>query len=118
MAAFIGDARTAADAEDIFLVHTGNIHARIEMGVPWDATFEPMAFTLLQDHAELASLDLGHADGTAWICTGMPTTCEERPLTGSAPSHGDGVELFAQPGTFHGRYLVGAISASPPAASP
>ena len=118
MADFIRTTKAAADPDDIFIVHTGNIHARIEVGVPWDATFEPMTYDLLQDHAQLVSLDLGHAGGTAWVCTGMPETCEARPLTGSAPADGDGVELFAQPGTFHGRYLVGTVSASPPAVSP
>ncbi len=118
MADFIRATKAAADANDIFLIHTGNIHARIQVGVPWDPAFEPMAWNLLQDHENLRALDVAHTGGTAWICTGEPATCEARPLGGDPSAQGDGVELFAQPGTFHGRYRVGTINASPPAAAP
>lgn len=118
MADFIRATKAAAAPDELFIIHTGNVHARIQIGVPWDAAFEPMAWSLLQDHPGLRALDVAHTGGTAWICTGQPITCDARPLSGDPSAEGDGVELFAQPGTFHGRYRVGAISASPPAVVP
>jgi hypothetical protein len=116
MAARIRQEREAVPG-GLFIIHTGNIHAWVQPGAPWDDQFVPMAYELLGSHPNLLSLDMGHAGGTAWTCNG-PTAadCGERKLVGFSPADAEGIELFDQPGQFHGLYHVGTITASPPAA--
>jgi hypothetical protein len=116
MAQRVRDERQVAAAEEILIIHTGNVHARLQKGAPWDAQFEPMTWDLHKTFPDLVSLDVSHAGGTAWVCTGATAAdCGPRNLTGSGSVDGDGIELFAQPDNFHGRYQVGKITASPPA---
>jgi hypothetical protein len=116
-------ARLAAAAErapDALVVAlTGNLHARIERGSPWNESFEPMGLFLRRRLAgrEVLSLDVGTSGGTAWYCTTAdPGDCRERMVRGDDAGP-PGVHV-APPGTagpFSGRYSVGLLHASPPA---
>jgi hypothetical protein len=115
-------ARLAAAAErapQAFVVAlTGNLHARIARGSPWDDSFEPMGLFLKQRLADrqVRSLDVGHAGGHAWICTTAEAAgCGEQTLRGdeSRPA-GVYLDSGASP-HYSGRYSVGELHASPPA---
>jgi hypothetical protein len=119
--------RLAAVAErdpDAFLVVlTGNLHARLERGSPWNDAFEPMGLflrRLLPDRTVL-SLDVGHLGGEAWICTGSePTSCGARRVSGDEQRPW-GIHLAPVGESDHhysGHYVVGTLHASPPAVSP
>lgn len=97
------------------LVLTGNLHSRVERGVPWNSEFEPAAF-LLRDLQPL-SLDMAFADGTAWTCL-MDGSCAARKYRGNSTDRWPSLTL--SPGlknSHHGGFSVGPISASPPAVS-
>lgn len=49
------------------IVLTGNYHARIGIGAPWDATLEFTGYGLRQ-HDPVA-IDITASGGTAWVCT-------------------------------------------------
>lgn len=104
----------------VVIVLTGNIHARIAKGTPWDAEFEPMTYLLKRTAPDrrIVALDVSHAGGGAWVCTGPePADCGERELRGSsAADAGWSVRLEEEAGPrFDGVYTVGPITASPPA---
>ena len=106
---------------DLFIALTGNIHSRLAPGTRWDPEYEPMGYLVLRADPELrlVSLDVAHAGGSAWMCT--PEGCGERRLgaRGEALEERFTVTLKdeVQPDGHHGRYFVGEIHASPPAAA-
>ena len=118
-------ARLAAAAEGapnaLVVALTGNLHARLARGSPWNESFEPMGMFLRQrlPHREIVSLDVSHPGGSAWICTsGDAADCGEQSLRGEDPG-ASGVRLT--PGEsphYSGRYSVGTLHASPPAVRP
>ena len=67
--------------------------------------------------ADLVSLNVAHKGGTAWVClAGEP--CKSQRLGGRGTLDAPAVILFDAPqGGFDGRYEVGAIHASEPAAA-
>jgi len=110
--------RVAADRrDDRLIVLTGNLHARLTRGRA-PGGLEPMGFhlSLLSPGREIASLNLTHSGGTAWICTGgSAADCGARRMGGSeAPI---GLELFfdGRRENYSGRWHLGPITASPPA---
>jgi hypothetical protein len=116
-------ARLAAAAESspraMVIALTGNLHARLARGSPWSTEFEPMGLFLRRHLTgrEVLSLDVGYAGGSAWICTRADAAgCAARSLRGSDVGP-PGVHLTAEASPhFSGRYSVGTLHASPPAA--
>lgn len=103
----------------VFLVLTGNIHARLAPGVPWDDDFEPMGYLLARAVPErsIRSLDLSSTGGSAWICQGMDaSSCGAQKLGGSGEGDAPYVQLDDdETDGFSGIYYVGSMTASPPA---
>jgi hypothetical protein len=114
--------RLAAAAERapraFVVVLSGNLHARLARGSPWDESFEPMGMFLreLLPSREVRSLDVSHSGGRAWFCTSADASeCGERAVRGDDKLPA-GVHLA--PGEsphYSGRYSVGELHASPPA---
>lgn len=112
-----GLATSAPDA--IVVVLTGNVHARVGLGTPWDPEFEPMGFLLRRalPRREIVALNLEHAGGEAWVCTGSaPSDCGPRSMRGSGTTRDVPSVRFDDSGDpFHGVYSVGSLTSSPPA---
>ncbi len=100
---------------------TGNVHSRLERGVPWDPDFEPAGFIVrsAQPLLDLVSLDVSYARGSAWICrSAEAASCGVREFGGRGAEQGGRVVLFpAVRDGYGGVYEVGAVSASLPAKS-
>jgi hypothetical protein len=113
-------AQIERSGSDLFVALTGNIHSRLAPGTRWAADYEPMGYLLRRASPELrlVSLDVAHEAGTAWVCT--PEGCGERRLgaRGAPADKPLTITLHdeVQPDGHHGRYFVGGIHASPPAA--
>lgn len=109
------------DARPVLLVLTGNLHARLTPGVPWDDTFEPMGYLLtgLLPELPIHSLDLSSTGGSAWICQGgTPDSCGAQKLGGAGSGDSFAIRLDDDlEDGFSGVYHVGAMTASPPAGS-
>lgn len=107
----------------LFLVLTGNIHARLRPGTPWDEDFEPMGFLVqkqLPDRRILA-FDFSSTGGTAWTCTSAGAEdCHARRLGGRGEGTDRKLTLLEEPDDkgFHGYYHVGEMTASSPAVAP
>jgi hypothetical protein len=127
-----GAAREAAMAERIagaaashpgatVLVHSGNLHTRVDEGVPWDPKLVPMGALLRGRFPGLHALDFASSGGSTRACLSEPG--ESEPRCGEhrqgGPDRGDQpfVELWSEPGEngHLGIYYLGPISASPPA---
>jgi hypothetical protein len=98
----------------------GNLHTRTVKGSPWDATYEPMGYHLARSlpAGAVRSLDVAHAAGAAWFCTGAePATCGEKVLKGNAEGSPGAIRLFDKPDDrgYGGTYFVGRLTASRPA---
>jgi hypothetical protein len=128
-------ARSRAKAEDVFIVLSGNVHARTAMGGPWAETFEPMGLHLIREIPTLIALDADFAAGISWNCTmaqwSKKIVCGARALPRpfywtpqkAFPRAPDGsaivpfIRLFKRvtPEGFHGIYYLGELTPSPPA---
>ena len=89
----------------------GNLHARVG---PLPDGSPSMAAHLERQGVPLASFDMRHGGGTAWICTGG--RCGEHPVRGE-PNADPRIDrkLRRTPAGFDGYLWVGPIQASPPA---
>ncbi|WP_342380378.1 hypothetical protein NVS55_12350 [Myxococcus stipitatus] len=101
---------------DLTLVLTGNIHALVDKGAPWDPEFLPMGWHLTQAKHRVVAMNNSYTGGSAWVCMGqqpcMGRTLPRRDL-GRQPS----VEVSATSANgYHGFFHVGNLTASPPAA--
>jgi len=117
MARHILDAR-AASPDAVLIVLTGNIHARIAEGAPWDPKYVPMGASLIKTVPSLVALNVSSEPGTAWVCMGdSPTTqtCGSHPW-GKAAAGPVAIVRDTADERYHGRFHVGATSAAPPAA--
>ncbi len=117
MARYLADALEGA-GEAFTVALTGNIHSRITRGSPWSAEYEPMGYVLRQAMAtrRILSLDIAHSGGTTWLCLSSEPGCGEKKVRPRGPE-GQGIVWNDSPAEtgHHGWYLVGALSASPPA---
>jgi hypothetical protein len=112
-----------AASRDLVLALTGNLHARLAVGTPWDERFEPMGYLLSKALPErrVTALDVATSGGSAWTCTGAEaSSCQARSLRGRAADDARGVVVRDQVNEsgYHGTYAVGPITASPPAVRP
>ncbi|MBZ4374300.1 hypothetical protein [Corallococcus sp. AS-1-6] len=118
MAAWLRQARSEARG-DTFIVLVGNLHARRDVGAPWDEKLQFMTHRLLEAVPGLVSLDLVNAGGSAWICRGMTAdTCGQQPLRSRGEARAPGITLQKKaedPDGYDGTYSVGPLNASPPA---
>ena len=103
----------------IVLVLTGNLHARISRGSPWDPNYESAAWRLTRRKPEvrMKALNVSYQGGSAWTCTSAsPSSCQVRELKGNSSAAAAGVTLYlAVTDDYHGVYAVGTLTASPPA---
>ncbi|NOK23367.1 hypothetical protein [Corallococcus carmarthensis] len=108
--------------EDTFIVLVGNLHARRDVGAPWNEKLQFMTHRLLEAEPGLVSLDLANAGGSAWICRGMTAdTCGQQSLKGRGEAQAVGITLQKKADDldgYDGTYSVGALNASPPAFGP
>ena len=114
----------------VVLTLTGNIHNRTSRGVPWDPNYAPMGAIVVAAGVSVTSLDGVYSEGAEWTCTSAEdSSCGVQALkaksdlaegTAAAPDGGGGsrsIRLFTTPSEegFHGRFMIGKPSASPPA---
>ncbi|MGE6756503.1 hypothetical protein ACQKGO_00720 [Corallococcus interemptor] len=120
MATQLRQARSEARG-DTFIVLVGNLHARRDVGAPWDEKLQFMTHRLLEAEPGLVSLDVVNAGGSAWICRGMTAdTCGQQPLRSRGEAGVTGITLQKKaedPDGYDGTYAVGPLTASPPAFS-
>ncbi|WP_147446562.1 ChaN family lipoprotein [Corallococcus sp. CA047B] len=118
MAEQLRQARSEA-RQDTFIVLVGNLHARRDVGAPWNPSLEFMTHRLLVSEPGLVSLDVARTAGSAWVCRGMTAdTCGQQALRGVGTAQPVGVVLqksVDDPDGYDGTWSVGAMSASPPA---
>ena len=97
--------------ESVAIVLVGNVHARRTKGFHDDASYEPLAYRLLDFGDRLRSLDVRYANGSAWNCS---PDCGIHPLSGQ--SRGDDWMIeWTRRGTFDGTYYIGVPTPSFPA---
>jgi hypothetical protein len=112
--------RAAAAPASFVVTLTGNLHNRVEPGLPWDASLVPMGVHVKAGHARTLSLDVRYEGGATWICE-PDGSCGAKPLPRKDfPYEGraiDTSEAARKPG-IDGVFFVGTLSASPPAVAP
>lgn len=110
----------AAAADRLFVILTGNFHSQLTRGREGYPAFVPMGFYVKDHHQgrRVVALDNLYTGGSAWICQSA-TDCGETKLGGGGGLPDWTVVAGAEPAErgHHGRYHLGAISASPPAAA-
>lgn len=104
-------------AERLFVILTGNLHSPVKKD---REGYVAMGFYVQDHHPQrrVVALDLIYTGGTAWICQSA-TACGEARLGGTAGAAAEWKVDFGDEPTqrgHHGRYHLGAITASPPAA--
>ncbi|MDQ3264566.1 MAG: hypothetical protein M3Y59_13025 [Myxococcota bacterium] len=120
---------------DLYVVLTGNIHARTVVGVAWDKRFEPMGYHLASALPDVLVLDAQYTGGDAWVCElsrwGRRLDCGARPAgiprrafwAQERPRLTDGrlasrfAGSFTAPSAegYHGIFFVGRLTPAPPA---
>lgn len=109
-----------AEPKDVqIVVFTGNLHARLTKGYPWDSEIEPMAY-LLSKHFTVQSLNGAYSTGNAWGCwsSGDGEQCGLRELRGAEWDNSCEISTTAyepsptESSAFTGRFWVGEITAS------
>lgn len=121
-----GDDREAAMASNFLaawpgtgytLVLTGNMHARLQPGAPWDAAFVPFAMRVRAKADKLLTLDVRYLAGSAWSCS---PACGAGSLAASmegvARSRTPAIALGTGGPAYNGTFFVGKPAVSPPAA--
>jgi hypothetical protein len=91
------------------LILVGNLHAKMD-SERW------MAWHLARRHPHLRTLGVAYSGGSAWVCTS--SGCGPTELSGKDRGKEQFVELLAKPDDkgYGGRFYVGALTASMPAA--
>lgn len=103
-----------------FLVVSGNIHPRLEKGLPWDGKYQPMGRLIHAQVEDTVALDMAYNSGTAWICAMGPKgellECGVKQAKGK--DNGDRFFVHLWDGKkdgFTGVFYVGPVTASLPA---
>ncbi len=103
----------------LILILSGNLHNRRSLGVPWDATYQPMGWHLAQRRVALTSLEVTYAKGATWMCEGAEAaSCGPHTLAGKEQGAAPVVKLGKQLPYVDGTLYAGPLSASPPAVPP
>ena len=103
------------------LVLSGNYHARVAVGAPWNPAQEFMGWHLAQRGEQVASLDWDGPPGSAWACfSAVAAECGPKKVEldrGAGAPPPPGVHLFParSPEGYDGKLTVGSLTASPPA---
>lgn len=110
---------------DLFVVLTGNYHARQVKGAPFNKEFYPMGLHLTQiaPKARVISLDSSYTDGETWACLTTEAApdgeCKVWPMKGKGKPEGPFPRVVMGSGMdengYHGIYEIGPLSASLPA---
>jgi hypothetical protein len=118
MAARLVAAIQATAKETVALVLAGNVHTRTRPGVPWDASYRPMAYLAVPqlEGRKVLAFDLASPPGAVWMCPSADAaSCGPQQVGG----RGDGrprLELLPAPeGGHDGRFHVTSLTPSPPA---
>ena len=121
MAQNLGDA-ARRESGNLFVVLTGDVHARLMRGTSWNKEFEPMGYLLTKsiNSSHIVSFAVSHEGGEAWLCVELPPdmkqTCKSLPLkpkTGVPPAWS--VKMTAEPNSaYSGIFGVGRITSSLP----
>lgn len=99
------------------VVLTGNAHAMITEGAPWDPKYQGAAFQLAKQLAPIATFDFRYESGTVWNRTQEgfgehKIKDSSRPWAGSAPYY---ISFGDKPvHGYHGVIFSRAVSGSPP----
>lgn len=106
----------AALAKDPGVLHvllTGNIHNQTALGTPWDDGYKPMGVYVVEGKALVASINLSHSGGNAWLCTPdcKVTELKAKDTTGKAQQ----LEATGKNSKHQYQIDVGVISTSYPA---
>jgi uncharacterized protein (TIGR03067 family) len=107
-----------AERQAMIIALAGNMHTRTSLGNPRNPEFEPMGYVLSKGApGRVTSLNAAHGKGTAWICGPKCGTVQV------GGQHGESrwkIEIDEQtrPAGHDGRYHVGGLTASMPAARP
>jgi hypothetical protein len=123
MAETISEKRRVAP-QDIYLIVTGNFHARKAVGAPFDAKKRWMASFLAASDEKVITLDIRNLPGTAWTCqqpkADGPQLCGSSRLSGrQAVDDARAVKLVPVPELgYDGTFSVGTISSSRPVFPP
>jgi len=122
MAETISEKRRFAP-QDIYLIVTGNYHAKKVVGAPFDANKRWTANFLAATDENLITLDIRNLPGTAWTCQeqtpGGPQVCGSSRLGGAQRDDARAVKLVpVRELGYDGTYSVGTISASRPVFPP
>lgn len=116
--------RRARKPQEVFLVLSGNVHARTVKGSQWDAGFVPMGWHLREADPSLKAFDMSYARGRRWGCDldEQGLRCTILPVSPSKqvaeqPGLSPYLRLFGEPSAegYHGLLYVGALSPSMPA---
>ncbi|HEY0065362.1 MAG TPA: hypothetical protein VGC21_24810 [Telluria sp.] len=101
------------------LVFTGNTHARLQQGMPWDASFTPFGMHVRAKVDKLVSLDLRYLAGSAWVCTPKcgPDSMDDA-LDGVTGRTTPAVKIGVDDPAYSGTFFVGKVHASPPVLGP
>jgi hypothetical protein len=108
---------------DGLLILSGNIHAALTRGTPWDAQYRPMGYLMSQalQASRLLSIRQRYGSGEAWVCTSASAEdCKPTPFHGepkyaqrsSAPAYFM-VESIPE-GGYGATVFTRQITASPP----
>ena len=98
----------------LIMAFAGNVHTNVNKGAPWDDTYIPMGWYVIQEIPNAISLNTETAGGEAWVTTDKGTG----PTTFRGKDHGDHpfVEMNVNADTgYHGCLYVGPITAAKPA---
>ncbi|MBZ4415280.1 hypothetical protein [Myxococcus sp. RHSTA-1-4] len=105
-----------------YVVLSGNIHARTEQGLPWDAKYRPMGLLLKGALDSVVALDMAYDSGSAWICAVDSKGVRNKLDCGIRDAKGrdNGDRFFMHQWSsvragYNGVFYVGPVNASAPA---
>lgn len=106
--------------DDLFLILTGNLHARKKKVTIGTTELVPMGFHLAQAGGRVTSLNNSYPSGSAWVCIGKGNdACGSRRMSGKPRGAARFIELTGIDEIgYDGSFYVTSLTASSPAATP
>jgi hypothetical protein len=116
--AVVADVR--ARPGDVHIGLVGNVHSRLDHGLPWDDGMDPFARLVKASGVTVTALLGTYGGGAIWACsTPKPESCGRMPVDGNADESGAtrSIHLTREPnhGGHGGVAYVGVLHESPPA---